>query len=153
MSQFTVIAGRIGCRTFEPAKIRGTISEMRLEIQWPGEAKWTARYPTNKGSFPLSPPPDFKRIPRGARDAREWRAHHRHRRLLRARRERPCGRSAAEQRDEIAPFHCRIPPTLDRAGPDTLADELDHRPALGRWRCWSLLGLPSPAQHKSRPRR
>jgi hypothetical protein len=24
---------------------------------------------------------------------------------------------------------------------------------LGRWRCWSLLGLPSPAQHKSRPRR
>jgi hypothetical protein len=27
-----------------------------------------------------------------------------HRRLLRARRERPCGR-AAEQRDELAPFH------------------------------------------------
>jgi hypothetical protein len=28
------------------------------------------------------------------------------------------------------------------------ADELDHveKPALGRWRCRSLLGLPSPAQ-------
>src|SRR6516162_7963232 len=30
---------------------------------------------------------------------------HRHRRLLRARRERPCNRRAAEQRDEFAPFH------------------------------------------------
>jgi len=30
---------------------------------------------------------------------------HRHRRLLRARRERPCGRSAAEQDDEIAPSY------------------------------------------------
>src|SRR5262245_63890322 len=29
---------------------------------------------------------------------------HRHRRLLRARRERPCGR-AAEERDELAPLH------------------------------------------------
>src|SRR5262249_13374496 len=32
-------------------------------------------------------------------------SHHRHRRLLRARRERPCGRRAAEQRDERAPLH------------------------------------------------
>src|SRR5262249_13896618 len=31
--------------------------------------------------------------------------------LLRARRERPCGR-AAEQRDEIAPFHSPMPPVL-----------------------------------------
>jgi hypothetical protein len=30
---------------------------------------------------------------------------HRHRRLLRTRRERPCGRHAAEQRDELAPLH------------------------------------------------
>src|SRR5262249_47212681 len=30
---------------------------------------------------------------------------HRHRRLLRARRERPRGRRAAEQRDEVAPLH------------------------------------------------
>src|SRR6516225_2859011 len=30
---------------------------------------------------------------------------HRHRRLLRARRERPRGRRAAEQRDELAPLH------------------------------------------------
>src|SRR4029453_15340143 len=30
---------------------------------------------------------------------------HRHRRLLRARRERPNSRHAAEQRDELAPFH------------------------------------------------
>jgi len=36
---------------------------------------------------------------------------HRHRRLLRARRERPRGR-AAEERDELAPFHCPIPPVL-----------------------------------------
>ena len=35
---------------------------------------------------------------------------HRHR-LLRARRQRP-SRRAAEQRDEIAPFHCPMPPAL-----------------------------------------
>src|SRR5262245_39037367 len=35
----------------------------------------------------------------------------RHRRLLRARRERP-HRCAAEQRDEVAPFHCPMPPVL-----------------------------------------
>src|SRR5262249_60677715 len=33
-------------------------------------------------------------------------------RLLRARRERPCSHSAAEKRDELAPFHCPIPPVL-----------------------------------------
>src|SRR6516165_7754786 len=32
---------------------------------------------------------------------------HRHRRLLRARRERPRGRRPAEKRDEVAPFHLR----------------------------------------------
>jgi hypothetical protein len=31
-------------------------------------------------------------------------SNHRHHRLLRARRERPRSRSAAEQRDEVAPF-------------------------------------------------
>src|SRR5262245_47641031 len=36
---------------------------------------------------------------------------HRHRRLLRARRERP-RRRAAEQRDELAPFQCPGPPVL-----------------------------------------
>ncbi len=36
---------------------------------------------------------------------------HRHRRLLRARRKRPC-RRAAEQRYEIAAFHCPVPPVL-----------------------------------------
>src|SRR5262249_25329468 len=35
-------------------------------------------------------------------------ADHRHRRLLRARRERPRGDRAAEQRDELAPFHHSI---------------------------------------------
>jgi hypothetical protein len=34
--------------------------------------------------------------------------HHRHRRLLRARRERPRERRAAEQRDELAPSHHSI---------------------------------------------
>src|SRR5262249_7567082 len=34
------------------------------------------------------------------------------RRLLRARGERPCGRHAAEQRYELAPFHCSMPPVL-----------------------------------------
>src|SRR6516165_6057020 len=34
----------------------------------------------------------------------------RHLRLLRARRERPDGRRAAEQSDKPAPFHCAIPP-------------------------------------------
>src|SRR5262249_31590405 len=33
-------------------------------------------------------------------------------RLLRARRERPRGRRAAEQRDELAPFHYPMPPVL-----------------------------------------
>jgi hypothetical protein len=32
--------------------------------------------------------------------------------LLRARRERPRGCRAAEQRDEFAPFHCPMPPVL-----------------------------------------
>jgi hypothetical protein len=66
VSQFTVIAGRIRCRTFEPAKIRGTISEMRLGIQWPGEESGTVRYPTNTGSFPLSRPLEGERPPRTA---------------------------------------------------------------------------------------
>jgi hypothetical protein len=34
------------------------------------------------------------------------------RRLLRARRERPRGRRAAEMRDELAAFHCTMPPVL-----------------------------------------
>jgi hypothetical protein len=39
VSQFTLIARTIGCRTFEPAKIGGMILEMRLAVQWSGEAK------------------------------------------------------------------------------------------------------------------
>src|SRR3954468_23879567 len=37
--------------------------------------------------------------------------HHRHRRLLRSRHERP-RRRAAQQRDELASFHCPMPPVL-----------------------------------------
>src|SRR5262249_42747732 len=37
---------------------------------------------------------------------------HRHRRLLRARRERPRCCRAAEQRDELAASHCPMPPVL-----------------------------------------
>src|SRR5262249_12436702 len=33
-----------------------------------------------------------------------------HRRLLRARRERPCNRRTAEQRHELTPFHCSLRP-------------------------------------------
>src|SRR5262245_13108971 len=40
---------------------------------------------------------------------------HRHRRLLRARRERP-NRRAVEQRDELAPFHYPMPPVLRTEG-------------------------------------
>src|SRR5262249_60599735 len=36
-------------------------------------------------------------------------SHHRHGRLLRARRARPCSRRAAEQRDELASLHCPMP--------------------------------------------
>src|SRR5262245_9816410 len=36
----------------------------------------------------------------------------RHRRLLRARRDRPRRSRAAEQRDEVAPVHCPMPPVL-----------------------------------------
>ena len=32
--------------------------------------------------------------------------------LLRTRRERPSGRRAAQQRDELAPLHCPMPPVL-----------------------------------------
>jgi hypothetical protein len=39
VSQFTLIAGTIGCWTFEPAKIVGIILEMRLGIQWSGGGK------------------------------------------------------------------------------------------------------------------
>src|SRR6516165_10023520 len=38
--------------------------------------------------------------------------HHRHRRLLRARRKRPRGCRAAQESDEVAPFHCPMPPVL-----------------------------------------
>jgi|SRR5215475_1182080 len=46
-----------------------------------------------------------------------WRAvvekpNHRHRWLLRARRERPRRSRAAEKRDEVAPFHYPMPPVL-----------------------------------------
>src|SRR5262249_32906733 len=41
----------------------------------------------------------------GLRRAGAEKANHRHRRLLRARRERPCRRCAAEQRDELAAPH------------------------------------------------
>jgi hypothetical protein len=34
VSQFTLIARTIGCRTFRGPKIGGIISEMRLGIQW-----------------------------------------------------------------------------------------------------------------------
>jgi hypothetical protein len=37
---------------------------------------------------------------------------HRHRRLLRSCHERPCRRRAAEQRYELAAFHCLVPPVL-----------------------------------------
>jgi hypothetical protein len=37
-------------------------------------------------------------------------ADHRHRRLLRPRRQRPRGRSSAEQRDELAPLHVWMAP-------------------------------------------
>src|SRR5262245_21767835 len=37
---------------------------------------------------------------------------HRHRRLLRARRERPRGHRPAEERDEFTPYHCLTPPVL-----------------------------------------
>jgi hypothetical protein len=47
---------------------------------------------------------DFRRAPE--------KTDHRHRRLLRARRERPRYRRAAEERDEIAAFHCPVPPVL-----------------------------------------
>ena len=47
-------------------------------------------------------------VPRRCRDNPT----HRHRRLLRPRRERPRRRRAAEQRDELAPFHCLMPPVL-----------------------------------------
>src|ERR1700756_4000283 len=44
-----------------------------------------------------------ERVSSGRSSAEE--SDHRHRRLLRARRERPCGRSATEQRDELAASH------------------------------------------------
>jgi hypothetical protein len=41
----------------------------------------------------------------GVRRPRVYESDHRHRRLLRARRERPCDRRAAESQDELAAFH------------------------------------------------
>ena len=77
MSQFTLIARTIGCRTFEPAKIDGIISEMRLGVQWSGEAKLGGLAWRN----PIT----------GISCC--------------ARSERPRGGRAAEQRDELAASH------------------------------------------------
>src|SRR5262245_48748813 len=46
-------------------------------------------------------------------------ADHRHRWLLRARRDWPRRCRAAEERDELAPFHCQMPPVL-------LAERIAH---------------------------
>src|SRR5262249_32467257 len=72
---------------------------------------------------------------------RRWKGHHetgappgpayrlRHR-LLRARRERPRGCRAAEQRDELALFSCQVPPVLptDRIAHLGTADCCIHPP-------------------------
>ena len=50
----------------------------------------------------------------GSGDAAVEKPDHRHRRLLRTRRERPRGRRAANKRDELAPPHC-LPEAQDRA--------------------------------------
>src|SRR5262249_15282258 len=50
------------------------------------------------------PPP-----PQQLTSSNEHPAHHRHGRLLRACRERPCGRRAAEKRNELAPRHSITP--------------------------------------------
>jgi Transposase zinc-binding domain/Putative transposase len=64
-------------------------------------------------------------------------ADHRHRRLLRLRRERPCGGRAAEQRDELASLHCLMPPVLPteriaHLGPAGGAALRDFDPAYDR---------------------
>jgi hypothetical protein len=41
---------------------------------------------------------------------------YRHRRLLRTRRERPRHRPTADERDEVAPFHCQCLPCFEAKG-------------------------------------
>src|SRR5262249_37062558 len=68
--------------------------------------------------------------------------------LLRPRCKRPCGRRAAERRDELAPFHCRGPPVLPakriarlsygrRLGSD------DHLTAMRRRELGNAKSIPS----------
>ena len=78
---------------------------------------------------------------------------HRDRRLLRARRQRPRRRRAAEQHDELAAFHCPMPPVLPnernstpRYGRGLLRCGISIRPmtAVGH----SLQIRPRPLVHK-----
>src|SRR5262245_14192865 len=83
----SAIVGRPVIATFQPVKLDGYVSSLDLAFrdQTPAEPVHVARV----------------RILRAT--AQE--PHHRHRRLLRARRERPGSRRAAEKRDELAPLH------------------------------------------------
>ena len=75
---------------------------------------------------------------------------HRHRRLLRARTERPCDRRAAEQRDELAPSH--VQPLIRRLHPTTQWQEIPRCASQQIWRPMSQLvhsrrRQPRPSVH------
>src|SRR5262245_43084848 len=62
-------------------------------------------------------------------------ADHRHGRLLRARRKRPCGCHAAKKRDELAAFHGSMPPCLNKkdSTPGGAAAVRDFGPVFVRY--------------------
>src|SRR5262249_53203705 len=66
--------------------------------------------------------------------------------LLRVRSERPRRRRAAEERDELAPFHCPIPPVLpnERNSTPRAAALRDFRPLYDRY--GSFASFP-PSRH------
>ena len=75
---------------------------------------------------------------------------YRHCPLLRLRRERPRGRRAAEQRDELAAFHCPMPPVLSTERIPHLGTTGDCRSAAfqsGLCRSWVKPGPLFPRRY------
>src|SRR5262249_6045330 len=99
-------ADEISCHGRHPIKL--TVGPALWRRFWPRQSPFRS---SHGGIRPWGPPiPPLKR---------HKRPDHRHRRLLRARRERPRGR-AAEQRDEVAPFHSITSSARPTSGSGTL---------------------------------
>ena len=87
----TSSAASAGSRSYSPCAQRYSMATFRPSTK-----------PASSSRPRLSPATNDAEV---SRERAVKKSNHRHRRLLRARRERPRDRRAAEQRDELAPFH------------------------------------------------